>query len=468
MEIARVPGLSWHQRAETDVVARASWFEIPGADALNAALSQEVSRRVDAYKVSVTPSISHPGEPLTAITATPPADSPLAVTPRPARSQLNVTTTLTAVSPTVLGVRLTAFEANPLTSTLTFTSYYWDAPAGRVAAAADLFASDEARITFADQVRAGLKANGIAEPVITNEQALAAVAFRGDGTAVAELSQGVIPGLGSVAVPVSSTTVAPLLSDLGVRAQAAAVGGTFPEGAVLPEGSAPLDEGSGTTASNAAAPNCAVVTCVALTYDDGPVPDTNRLLDILKAKDVPATFFVVGQMARRHPEILQREIAEGHEVGNHSMGHPKLTQKSPDALAHEIVDDNAIIAQATGIQPTLARPPYGVYNASVNTVYAQQNQQNIIWDVDSRDWATKNADATVAMVDALAQPGSIVLMHDLHPTTIDAAGGVIDTLRAKGYTFVTVSQLLDGTNPQPGKVYSFRPGATVSQDRSAG
>lgn len=193
--------------------------------------------------------------------------------------------------------------------------------------------------------------------------------------------------------------------------------------------------------------DCTEVKCIALTFDDGPGKYTGRLLDILAAKHVPATFYLVGRSVQQHPEFVAREVAEGHQVGNHSFDHPLLTNLDAAGVTKEIRDDEAVIRAAGGV-PSTVRPPYGAVDASVlATLGTLPRAGAVLWSVDTLDWQHRNPARTLAAVKAAAAPGAIVLMHDIHPTTVDAVPAVIDWLRAQGYTFVTVDTITGGVAP---------------------
>jgi peptidoglycan/xylan/chitin deacetylase (PgdA/CDA1 family) len=202
--------------------------------------------------------------------------------------------------------------------------------------------------------------------------------------------------------------------------------------------------------------DCAVAKCIALTFDDGPGPDTGRLLDLLKAQNVPATFFVLGEQAAKYPDLVRREYAEGNEVGNHTWDHKDLSTLSAAQIQDEITRGADAIA-ATGIpRPTLVRPPYGAVNDTVRTV---GGFPFIMWRVDPEDWKFPDPARIADQIVTHAKPGRIVLSHDTHSTTVDAMPAVIERLKQQGYTFVTVSTLMKGVDLQNGQSYFNRPAA---------
>lgn len=178
---------------------------------------------------------------------------------------------------------------------------------------------------------------------------------------------------------------------------------------------------------------------VALTFDDGPDPTTTpQVLEILSRYNAKATFFVVGRSIYGNEQILQDTLAQGHEIGNHSWSHPQLSSLSMDALHTELNDTSQAIFDATGRWPTVFRPPYGATN---ETVRGATDMFEVLWDVDSLDWKSKNTPAILQDVQEQTTDGSVILMHDIHQTTVDALPTVMDYLASQGYQFVTVSEL---------------------------
>ena len=188
---------------------------------------------------------------------------------------------------------------------------------------------------------------------------------------------------------------------------------------------------------------------VALTFDDGPHATlTPKLLDILKEKGVKATFFVLGQCVNANPEVLQRAAAEGHEIGNHSWDHKSFSKGGGAGVAAQVNQANAAIEAAIGKKPTIVRPPYGATNATITKRLNEEfGMKVIMWDVDPLDWKVRNAAHVKEEIVKRAKPGSIILSHDIHPTTVAAMAETIDALKEKGFQFVTVSELLAMDRP---------------------
>jgi peptidoglycan/xylan/chitin deacetylase (PgdA/CDA1 family) len=192
---------------------------------------------------------------------------------------------------------------------------------------------------------------------------------------------------------------------------------------------------------------------VAMTFDDGPSAVlTPRLLDILKERNIHATFFVLGQLVQEHPEIVRRAIDEGHEVANHSWDHKALPKLAEGGLRHELADTSEAITKATGKPVTLMRPPYGATSPRLSRAIEKEfGMKVILWSVDPLDWKRPGPQAITQRILAGAQPGAIILAHDIHPGTIEAMPATLDALKAKGYRFATVSELLamESKSPAP-------------------
>ena len=183
---------------------------------------------------------------------------------------------------------------------------------------------------------------------------------------------------------------------------------------------------------------------VAVTFDDGPSPVyTPQVLDILKRHGARATFFVVGRSAAKHKSLLARAVAEGHEIANHTYTHIKMTASSRKTVASEIERTTAAIKAATGYEPTVMRPPYGAVNSGlVDMMYNDYGFYTVLWDVDTRDWQKPGVSKVVSRAVGQAEPGSIILLHDIHASTLAAVEQIVVGLQQRGYKLVTVSQLI--------------------------
>lgn len=187
---------------------------------------------------------------------------------------------------------------------------------------------------------------------------------------------------------------------------------------------------------------------IALTFDDGPhYKYTEEILDILAEYDIKATFFVVGQLAERYPELILRELAEGHEVASHTWSHPHLSGLSPTALSSELSTTEELLYELAEYRPRLFRPPEGKYSDSVRRVAAELDYELVLWTVDTRDWAHTPSDKIVETVINNTESGSIILCHDFigsNSPTPEALRRFIPELKRNGYEFVTVSELILG------------------------
>lgn len=200
--------------------------------------------------------------------------------------------------------------------------------------------------------------------------------------------------------------------------------------------------------------DCAVAKCVALTFDDGPSAHTNRLLDTLGRENVKATFFVVGTMVDSNNAAVRRASDMGMEIGNHTMNHPTLTGLSYAGVRGQLDPVNDRINRITGRRATWMRPPGGATNGTVQQASADAGMGVALWNVDPYDWRDRDANVVRDRVLRDTRPGSIVLMHDLHGTTVDAVPSIIAGLKSQGYTMVTLSELVGPA--QPGRVYRSR------------
>lgn len=193
---------------------------------------------------------------------------------------------------------------------------------------------------------------------------------------------------------------------------------------------------------------------VALTFDDGPAAGvTDRLLNILKEKQVVATFFVLGTNAERVPDLVRRAATEGHEIGNHTMTHRDLSRLDKNSIVMEVRGVEMILKRILGVEKNwLVRPPYGAVG---DLVSREVGQPMINWNVDPLDWKYRDSRRIYQQVLNQVNDGAVVLMHDLYQTTVDAVPGIIDYLKSAGYEMVTVSELakLRGVELEKGNLY---------------
>lgn len=186
---------------------------------------------------------------------------------------------------------------------------------------------------------------------------------------------------------------------------------------------------------------------VALTFDDGPWPEsTAAILDVLGDNDVRATFFVLGQQVERFPGITYRIAEEGHLLGSHSLSHRRFSELKPAQVRREAVGGRSVIRGASGVDTPWIRPPYGAMNAAAYHELHRLDARVVMWDVDPRDWKRPGVPKIVGRVVNKVKPGSIVLLHDgggNRSETITALPRIIRRLKAKGYVFVTVEELVE-------------------------
>ncbi len=184
---------------------------------------------------------------------------------------------------------------------------------------------------------------------------------------------------------------------------------------------------------------------IALTFDDGPhYKYTEKILDILKKYDVKATFFTVGTNAERFPELIKRELSEGHEVANHTYFHKHMAKLSDEEFRDEIEGWEDVMAEAHGYRSTLFRPPEGILTDSERQITKELGYDVVLWSIDTRDWAHNRVDRIVDTVVSDVTDGSVILFHDFvsgDSPTPEALEIIIPKLKEMGYEFVTVSEL---------------------------
>ncbi|WP_037908560.1 polysaccharide deacetylase family protein [Actinacidiphila yeochonensis] len=207
--------------------------------------------------------------------------------------------------------------------------------------------------------------------------------------------------------------------------------------------------------------DCRHVKCVALTFDAGPSVRTPQILAILAKYHVHATFFTLGKNhVRVHPEMVRDMVAQGHEVETLTWSHQILTKISTDEVRKEITEGRDAVEKATGQRPTLLRPPQGRTSAKVTKVAKELGMAEVVWSANGADYKTTDSKLIASRILKQTKPDGIILLHDLvDPTnrgyngTVASVAPIISTLQKRGYTFVTVKQLLAPGKPVAGKVY---------------
>lgn len=183
---------------------------------------------------------------------------------------------------------------------------------------------------------------------------------------------------------------------------------------------------------------------VALTFDDGPTPYTLQILEILKARNVKATFFMVGDNIKRHPAIAKAVVAGGFELGNHTMHHPLPDKLTDAALQEELAGTSKLITALTGKPPSMFRSPYGSRSKRFFAEAAREDMKVVFWNVDPYDWKHPTPDGMVAEIVSALKPGAIILLHDgggNRTRTVLALPPLLDEIERRGYEIVLVSEI---------------------------
>jgi len=175
----------------------------------------------------------------------------------------------------------------------------------------------------------------------------------------------------------------------------------------------------------------------ALTFDDGPSVHTDRLLDYLAHYNAKATFFPTANRLALYPNIAARIVEDGHEIANHTWSHPDLTRLNDEQIRRQITRADTELALYSEEDVFVFRPPFGSFNQRViNAV----GRSPVLWDLDTSDWLSRSP-SSIAQRASQAQPGDVILFHDLHRTTVDAIPETLELLKARGFSFVTYSEL---------------------------
>jgi peptidoglycan/xylan/chitin deacetylase (PgdA/CDA1 family) len=207
--------------------------------------------------------------------------------------------------------------------------------------------------------------------------------------------------------------------------------------------------------------DCRKVKCVALTFDAGPSVRTPQILSILSKYHVHATFFTLGKNhVMVHPQMVRDMVAQGHEVETLTWSHQILTKISKDEVRKEITEGRDAVQKVTGVRPTLLRPPQGRTSNTVTGIARELGMSEVVWSANGADYKTTDSALIAKRILRQTKPDGIILLHDLvDPTnkgyngTVASVAPIISTLQARGYTFVTVAQLLAPGTAEPGKVY---------------
>lgn len=199
--------------------------------------------------------------------------------------------------------------------------------------------------------------------------------------------------------------------------------------------------------------NCSKKSCIALTFDDGPGRYTQKLLDILKQRNVKATFFIIGSKIEKKKDLLERMAKEWHQIGNHSWTHPNFTKISEAERKNELANTSNKIEEVTWIKTSIFRPPFWAINEEIEK---ETRYPIILWDVDTRDWDRPKTETIIANALEWTQTGSIILIHDIYERSVEAIPRIVDTLQAGWFTFVTIEELFSTGGLEKGKVYTRR------------
>jgi peptidoglycan-N-acetylglucosamine deacetylase len=182
---------------------------------------------------------------------------------------------------------------------------------------------------------------------------------------------------------------------------------------------------------------------ICLTFDDGPNPTyTPLILQILKEKKVRATFFLIGQHAQQHPDLVKKIYESGHELGDHTFSHVELPKIQSNKIKQEVETTRRIVESAAGAKIFLFRPPWGVFDGRSLAEIAMRKFDTVLWSVDSRDWSRPGIAQIQATVLEKAGNGSIILFHDDHDQIVQALPDIISNLQERGYQFITVSEMM--------------------------
>lgn len=444
-----VPGLNPESASVTDLHIFYRWYSLAGHSELADAQKNVIQQWIDTYKTDRGPG-KYTGE---------------------AIPELNIQPVITGATQDALGIRLESYEFLGASGGTSFHTLWYSPKDHKARTTQELFKDQKSWDKMVELTKTELAKTPNVFPEAVNQvngTYLNSLNFDSAGNGLVEFDEyAVAPGsAGPQIITIPAKDLEPLLNTEGKAAQNAGMtaqtnGATVPSpvqsnGQANGQSTAQPDATVTAPPNASAAPSqssvdCTVTKCIALTFDDGPGPYTQRLLDTLNQYNAKATFFVVGANVSRYADTLKREAENGHEIGNHTWNHRALTKLSDTAISQELESTADAVANVLGYAPQLVRPPYGATNSTVNQL---THTPVILWDVDTQDWKSLNSQAVIKQATEAAVPGAIVLMHDIHSTTVDAVPEILKRLSSQGYHFVTVSQLLASQSPAAGVVYS--------------
>lgn len=438
---ARVPGLSTETITREDSRIHLGYPVLADAPELNAALRESLS----------------------------------SVAARPGVAEVNTDWRLVTATDDVVGVRLSTGSATAHGWVKELRTVWYDRTARRVLPSAALVSRPE---ELAALVAPRLREQGVA----TAPRTFPSLSFNRRGDLVAEFGDGQLAPVrrGRVAVAVPLREATPLLSAFGRRAWAAVVvpvadvpsappdptpaavparpaaSPTSPPGPRRPAaerraGDAVAERRAARTPPAPA--DCAKEVCVALTFEDGPGPETGRLLDLLAAHGTRATFFTIGQSAAAQPHLLRRMRDEGHAIGIHTWSHRDLTLLSMSRITDQIIRARHAVGSITGAPPRLLRTPYGVLDENVRTVARRLDLPIVGWSTDTGDLTDDDPKRIAKRALAGAENGAIIRMHDTRKAAVDAVPYILDELTERGVRLVTVPELYGSRPMQGGQVH---------------
>ncbi|WP_242894711.1 polysaccharide deacetylase family protein [Actinomadura litoris] len=424
-----VPGVTAVTRVEQGAARRvyAAYPRVPDAEPLTDRLAAVVEEQIRPFTAHTADAEPLPGGGL---------------------PELNVQWSLTAASRQIVGVRLVTWQFLGTSGGESRRTLWYDGVTRTAHPSADLIAGRVGLTALARHVRDRLGSRANPAQVRPEPQTFPSLGFNDGGDLVVEFSDyTVAPGsAGRVAVALGREVSEPLLSAFGRRARDAAL--------APPVGRPPPTRELAAARPPPARVDCASAKCVALTFDDGPGPRTRDVLRALEARRARATFFVVGDNAAADPGLVRTAAEAGHEFGNQTQSHRDLTRLPTMQINSDVQRTQDVLRRAIGRCVTLMRPPYGATNSTVAGVAKSLGLVQVLWSLDPGDLRERGAGRIADRVVERARPGAVVVLHENHRPTADAVPAILERLAAKGYTFVTVSELMAGHTVQSGGQFS--------------